>query len=115
MKYVYWAVYPLFLINSPGQIIGLGDKFLREVAGEVFTTLQIGSKERNRKVIYLADHLLLFHHHVLLADKGNQYPIGVHKVVIDIAGGHLVRNEIIGGSRDDQGWYIYRSQSFGSV
>src|SRR4030042_3781582 len=102
-------------VDTPGKAILLGNEILREVTGEVLAALQIVSKKRNRKMIYPANDGFELHHHVTLADKRNQNPIRVHEMLIDIAGCHLIRNEVIGCSRDNQGRNTYRGQSLRSV
>ena len=102
-------------VDTPGKVILLGNEILQEVPGEVFATLQIISKERNREVIYAAYYFFVLHHHVSPTDERNQDPVRVHKMLIDIAGCHLIRNEVIGCSRDNQGRNMYRGQSLRSV
>src|SRR4030042_1156295 len=93
-------------VDTPGKAILLGNEILREVAGEVFAALQIVSKERNREMVYPAYYFFILHHHVILIDKRDQNPIRVHKMLINIAGCHLIRNEIVGCSRVYQGRHV---------
>jgi hypothetical protein len=56
-------------VHPPEKVVVLGDEILGEISSQLLAPLEVVPKEGNCEVGHAGYHLLIVHHHVVLADK----------------------------------------------
>ena len=73
-----------FIIHTPGQVIMLLYKLLREVGGVLLSILEIVSKKGGGEMVFTRRLLRVLDHHMFLADKGDQESLRRPQMLIGV-------------------------------